>query len=131
MWHRRTGTSTLRQHQRKRNTLYAQKPPCTLYTVEQSKRKRTRIRCLVLRLGHILTLSPRCDIIQKIKKGGYAMRSEAQKRADKKYKSERVKKVLLEFYPTETDMIDHLDKQPKKQTYIKNLIKEDMKKEQP
>lgn len=59
------------------------------------------------------------------------MRSEAQKRADKKYKSEKVKKVLLEFYPTETDLLEHLNSQPKKQTYIKNLIKEDMKKEQP
>lgn len=57
-------------------------------------------------------------------------RSEAQKRADKKYKSEKVKKVLLEFYPTETELIDHLNKQDKKQTYIKNLIREDMKKEQ-
>ena len=57
-------------------------------------------------------------------------RSEAQKRADKKYKSQKVKKVLLEFYPTETDLVEHLNKQDKKQTYIKNLIREDMKKEQ-
>lgn len=57
-------------------------------------------------------------------------RSEAQKRADRKYKSEKVKKVLLEFYQTETDLMEHLNKQDKKQTYIKNLIREDMKKEQ-
>ena len=43
-------------------------------------------------------------------------RSEAQKRADKKYKSEKVKKVLLEFYPTEADLVEHLGKQDKKQT---------------
>lgn len=55
------------------------------------------------------------------------MRSEAQKRADKKYKA-KVKKMLLEFYPTEADLIEHLEKQDKKQTYIKNLIREDMKK---
>lgn len=56
--------------------------------------------------------------------------SEAQKRAALKYK-QKVKKMLLEFYPTETDIIEHLDNldQPK-QTYIKNLIREDMAKEQ-
>lgn len=56
--------------------------------------------------------------------------SDAQKRADKKYKA-KVKKMLLEFYPTDTDIIEHLDNldQPK-QTYIKDLIREDIKKEQ-
>lgn len=58
-------------------------------------------------------------------------RSEAQKRADRKYKAEKVKKMLLEFYPTDTDLIEHLEKQDKKQTYIKNLIREDIRKEQP
>ena len=54
--------------------------------------------------------------------------SEAQKRADQKYKA-KVKRMYLEFYPTETDISEHLDNldQPK-QTYIKNLIREDMKK---
>lgn len=56
-------------------------------------------------------------------------RSEAQKRADRKYKTEKVKKALIEFYPTETDLWEHLQSQKKKQTYIKNLIREDMKKE--
>ncbi len=58
-----------------------------------------------------------------------SQRSEAQKRADQKYKK-KVKKVLLEFYPTEEELIEHLEKQEKKQTYIKDLIREDMKKEQ-
>jgi vacuolar-type H+-ATPase subunit E/Vma4 len=40
----------------------------------------------------------------------------------------KVKRILLEFYPTEADLIEHLEKQPKKQTYIKDLIREDMKK---
>lgn len=57
-------------------------------------------------------------------------RTEAQKRADRKYKAEKVKRLLLEFYPTDTDLLEHLNKQDKKQTYIKNLIREDMKKEQ-
>lgn len=58
------------------------------------------------------------------------MDSEAKRRAKDKYKKEKVKRVLLEFYPTETDLVDHLDKQEKKQTYIKTLIREDMEKEQ-
>jgi hypothetical protein len=58
------------------------------------------------------------------------MDTEAQKRAKANYKSKKVKSVLVEFYPTEADLIEHLDKQGKKQTYIKNLIREDMKKEQ-
>lgn len=57
------------------------------------------------------------------------MLSEAQKRAKTKYRANKVKTVYLEFYPTETDLIKHLDKQDKKQTYIKNLIREDMKNE--
>lgn len=58
------------------------------------------------------------------------MDSEAKKRAKAKYKAEKVKKVLLEFYPTDAELLEHLDKQDKKQTYIKNLIREDIKKEQ-
>jgi hypothetical protein len=56
------------------------------------------------------------------------MSSEALKRAKAKYKAEKVKKVLLEFYPTDAELLEHLEKQEKKQTYIKNLIREDMKK---
>ncbi len=59
------------------------------------------------------------------------MDSEAQKKAKAKYKAEKVKKMLLEFYPTDAELLEHLEKQPKKQTYIKNLIREDIKKEQP
>jgi hypothetical protein len=39
------------------------------------------------------------------------------------------KRFTVDFYPSEKDLIDHLEKQPKKQTYIKNLIREDIKKE--
>ena len=56
--------------------------------------------------------------------------SEAQKRADQKYNA-KVKKMLLEFYPTDKDIIEHLDNlNMPKQTYVKNLIREDIKKEQ-
>lgn len=55
--------------------------------------------------------------------------SESQKRADQKYK-EKIKRIYIELYPSDSDVIEHLDKQGKKQTYIKNLIREDMAKEQ-
>jgi hypothetical protein len=38
----------------------------------------------------------------------------------------KVKKFQIEFYPTEADLIEHIEKQPKKQTYIKDLIRKDM-----
>jgi len=54
--------------------------------------------------------------------------TEAQKRAKKKYLP-KVKRIMIEFYPTEAELIAHIEKQPQKQTYIKNLIREDIKKE--
>lgn len=53
------------------------------------------------------------------------MTSEAQKRAVKKYK-EKVKRITLEFSPAEADLYEHIQQQPKKQTYIKDLIRKDM-----
>lgn len=57
------------------------------------------------------------------------MATEAQLRANRKYKK-TVKKVLVEFYPTEKELWEHLQAQDKKQTYIKNLIRADMNKEE-
>lgn len=55
------------------------------------------------------------------------MLTEAQKRAKEKYRK-KGKRLMLQFYQTEQELIDHLEKQPAKATYIKNLIREDMKK---
>ena len=55
--------------------------------------------------------------------------SEALKKAKAKYKA-KVKRFTVDFYPTETDIFEHLSNQDKKQTYIKNLIREDMNKRQ-
>ncbi len=52
--------------------------------------------------------------------------SEAQLRAVKKFK-EKTKRITLEFHPTEEEMWNHIQSQPKKQTYIKDLIRKDMK----
>lgn len=55
--------------------------------------------------------------------------TEAQKRAKEKYQS-KVKRFTIDFYPTEAELWEQIERQPKKQTYIKNLIKADMEKEQ-
>ena len=56
--------------------------------------------------------------------------NEAKRKANKKYKASTVKRLLLEFYPTDADLLEHINKQPKKQTYIKELVRKDMKGEQ-
>lgn len=55
------------------------------------------------------------------------MATEAQRRAKKKYKP-NVKRFSVDFYPTESDLIEHLAKQENKQGYIKELIRKDMQK---
>ena len=57
------------------------------------------------------------------------MTSEAQMKAVKKYK-EKVKRLTVDFYPTEADLYEHLQNQPNKQGYIKNLIRADIEKEE-
>lgn len=54
------------------------------------------------------------------------MTSEAQRRAIQNYKK-KIKRITLEFSPAEEEMWDHIQSQPKKQTYIKDLIRKDMK----
>ena len=56
--------------------------------------------------------------------------SEAQLRAIKNYRK-KMNRLTLDFSPTETELWDHIQSQPKKQTYIKDLIRKDIKKEQP
>lgn len=56
-----------------------------------------------------------------------AKTKESQLRAVKKYK-EKVKRITVDFYPTEEDIWNHVQAQDKKQTYIKDLIRKDMEK---
>ena len=53
------------------------------------------------------------------------MQSEAQKKAVKQYKK-KLNRITIDFSPAEADMWQHILKQPKKQTYIKDLIRADM-----
>lgn len=52
--------------------------------------------------------------------------SEASKRAKARYMRENVTRITVDFYPSETDLVLMLKNQPKKQTYIKNLIRADI-----
>ena len=52
--------------------------------------------------------------------------TEAEKKAKRKYLS-KGKRLTIDFYPSEADLIAHIEKQPQKQTYIKNLIRKDIK----
>lgn len=54
--------------------------------------------------------------------------SDAQLRANAKYRREKTTQISIAFYPTETDILEHLQSQAKKATYIKNLIRADMEK---
>jgi|GEM_PF-6790427 len=51
--------------------------------------------------------------------------TEAHQRAKKKYRA-KLKRFTIEFYPTEAELIAQIEKQPKKQTYIKDLIRADI-----
>ena len=53
--------------------------------------------------------------------------SKSQLRAVRKYK-EKVNRITIDFHPSEAEMWKHLKSQPKKQTYIKDLISTDMEK---
>ena len=55
-------------------------------------------------------------------------RTEALKKAQDKY-SQKIKQVILKFNTeSEHDLLKHLQKQDRMQTYIKMLIKQDMEK---
>lgn len=55
------------------------------------------------------------------------MTSEAQKKAIKKYR-EKLNRICIDFSPAEQELWNHLQNQPKRQTYIKDLIRADMEK---
>ena len=55
--------------------------------------------------------------------------SEAQIRATMKYR-EKMNRLTLDFSPAEKDLWDHIQSQPRKATYIKDLIRADMAKKE-
>ena len=55
------------------------------------------------------------------------MASEAQKKALEKYKA-NVKRLTVDFPPSDAELWEHIQKQQNKQGYIKALIRADMEK---
>ena len=55
------------------------------------------------------------------------MQSDSERKAKAKYQ-QKLPAVNVAFYPTESELYEQLQKQPNKVGYIKNLIKQDMKK---
>ena len=51
--------------------------------------------------------------------------TEAEKKAKKKYRDQG-KRIYLDFYPSEADLIEQIERQPNKQGYIKGLIRADI-----
>lgn len=55
------------------------------------------------------------------------MATEAQRKAKNKYRDQG-KRMTVDFYPSEADLIEQIEKQPNKQGYIKSLIRADIEK---
>lgn len=51
--------------------------------------------------------------------------NEAKLTAKQRYRK-KVFRITIDFYPTEKELIDKINEQPKKQTYIKDLIRKDI-----
>lgn len=49
-----------------------------------------------------------------------------QTEATERYRRANVKQVIVRFYPSEADLLEHLDKQASRAGYIKELIRADM-----
>ena len=56
-------------------------------------------------------------------------KTEAEKKAKKKYR-DKGKRMTVDFYPSEADLIEQIEKQPNKQGYIKALIRADMERKE-
>lgn len=52
--------------------------------------------------------------------------TEAQKKASAKYQKEKVSKMLLCFYPAESELYEWVKSQGNASGYIKRLVREDM-----
>lgn len=54
------------------------------------------------------------------------MPSDAQKRADRKYKREKTQQFCLRFYPDDQDVWSYLSEQGNRQGFVKSLIRREM-----
>lgn len=56
------------------------------------------------------------------------MPSDAQKRANAKYKKDKVKQFNVTFYPDDSALWEYLQSKDNRAEYIRNLIRADMEK---
>ncbi len=54
------------------------------------------------------------------------MKTEAQKKAEMKYRREKVRQVMVTFSPKDSDLYEWLNAQPSKAGTIKRLLREEM-----
>lgn len=54
--------------------------------------------------------------------------SDSQLKAAAKYRSEKLKRITVDFSPADMELWEQLQNQPNKQGYIKSLIRADMEK---
>lgn len=52
--------------------------------------------------------------------------SDAQRKANEKYRRSSVRQVTVRFYPDDAEVWEWLQSQPNKQGYIRELIRDDM-----
>lgn len=57
------------------------------------------------------------------------MITEAKKRADNKYRKEKVRQVVVRFGPPDAAILEHLEEQDSMAGYIKQLIRADMERD--
>jgi hypothetical protein len=55
------------------------------------------------------------------------MVTEAQKRANEKYRKANVRQIAVRFYPADTELYSWVKSQPNVAGYIKELAREDMR----
>ena len=54
--------------------------------------------------------------------------TEAQKRRKAKYDGKILKRIMIEFYPQDAELLQKVTEQESKQAYIKELIRKDLNK---
>lgn len=54
--------------------------------------------------------------------------SDAQRRANLKYKRENTKTISVTFFPNDMELYNYAKSKPNKAAYIRDLIREDMEK---
>lgn len=57
------------------------------------------------------------------------MATQAQLKATEAYRKKSIKTFSLKFFPADYDLYEHLQKQPKKAEYLRELIRKDMGKQ--